>query len=30
MMLLLSGFRRLVEQDKMVRTGRWSEGRPRC
>src|SRR5512138_3450039 len=28
MMLLLSGFRRLVEQDKMVRTGRWSEGRP--
>jgi len=28
MMLLLSGFRRLVEQDMMVRTGRWSEGRP--
>src|ERR1700756_5227404 len=28
MMLLLSGFRRLVEQDKMVREGRWSEGRP--
>src|SRR6476659_7199550 len=28
MMLLLSGFRRLVEQDKMVRTGRWTEGRP--
>jgi len=28
MMLLLSGFRRLVEQDKMVRQGRWSEGRP--
>src|SRR3981189_928312 len=28
MMLLLSGFRRLVEQDKMVRSGRWSEGRP--
>jgi len=28
MMLLLAGFRRLVEQDKMVRTGRWSEGRP--
>src|SRR3974390_2635329 len=28
MMLLLSGFRRLVEQDKMVRQGRWAEGRP--
>ena len=28
MMLLLSGFRRLVAQDKMVREGRWSEGRP--
>src|SRR3979490_1301188 len=28
MMLLLAGFRRLVEQDKMVRTGRWTEGRP--
>src|SRR5215213_2788694 len=28
MMLLLSGFRRLVEQDKMVRSGRWTEGRP--
>jgi D-3-phosphoglycerate dehydrogenase len=28
MMLLLAGFRRLVEQDKMVRGGRWSEGRP--
>ena len=28
MMLLLAGFRRLVEQDKMVRTGRWAEGRP--
>src|SRR5512141_1999279 len=28
MMLLLSGFRRLVEQDKMVRNGRWTEGRP--
>src|SRR5213083_3187664 len=28
MMLLLSGFRRLVEQDKMVREGRWKEGRP--
>jgi len=27
-MLLLAGFRRLVEQDKMVRTGRWTEGRP--
>src|SRR5947207_3180776 len=27
MMLLLSGFRRLVEQDKMVRSGRWAEGR---
>src|SRR5213083_770843 len=28
MMLLLAGFRRLVEQDRMVRQGRWSEGRP--
>src|SRR5437763_4500120 len=28
MMLLLAGFRRLVEQDKMVREGRWTEGRP--
>jgi D-3-phosphoglycerate dehydrogenase / 2-oxoglutarate reductase len=28
MTLLLAGFRRLVEQDKMVREGRWSEGRP--
>src|SRR3979490_2779006 len=28
MMLLLAGFRRLVEQDKMVRAGRWAEGRP--
>src|ERR1700749_1552468 len=28
MMLLLSGFRRLVDQEKMVRTGRWAEGRP--
>jgi D-3-phosphoglycerate dehydrogenase / 2-oxoglutarate reductase len=28
MMLLLAGFRRLVEQDKMVREGRWAEGRP--
>ncbi|MBV9460528.1 MAG: C-terminal binding protein, partial [Bradyrhizobium sp.] len=27
-MLLLAGFRRLIEQDKMVREGRWSEGRP--
>src|ERR1044072_8633877 len=27
-MLLLAGFRRLVEQDRMVRQGRWSEGRP--
>src|SRR5437879_13117937 len=27
MMLLLAGFRRLVEQDKMVRSGRWAEGR---
>src|SRR3981189_3083129 len=27
-MLLLAGFRRLVEQDKMVRSGRWAEGRP--
>jgi D-3-phosphoglycerate dehydrogenase len=27
-MLLLAGFRRLVEQDKMVREGRWAEGRP--
>ena len=26
--LLLSGFRRVVEQDKMVREGRWREGRP--
>ena len=26
MMLMLAGFRRLVEQDKMVRTGRWSRG----
>jgi D-3-phosphoglycerate dehydrogenase / 2-oxoglutarate reductase len=25
---LLAGFRRLVEQDKMVREGRWAEGRP--
>src|SRR5215216_4504218 len=28
MMLLLAGFRRLVEQDRMVREGRWAEGRP--
>lgn len=28
MMLLLAGFRRLVEQDKLVREGRWAEGRP--
>src|SRR3954464_13718970 len=28
MTLLLAGFRRLIEQDKMVRQGRWSEGRP--
>src|SRR5262249_7276925 len=28
MALLLGGFRRLVEQDKMVREGRWAEGRP--
>jgi D-3-phosphoglycerate dehydrogenase len=28
MTLLLAGFRRLVEQDKIVREGRWSEGRP--
>jgi D-3-phosphoglycerate dehydrogenase len=28
MMLLLAAFRRLVEQDKMVRQGRWTEGRP--
>src|ERR1700751_3301047 len=28
MTLLLRGFRRLVEQDKMVREGRWKEGRP--
>ncbi len=28
MMLLLAGFRRLIEQDKMVREGRWKEGRP--
>ncbi|WP_043362950.1 C-terminal binding protein [Belnapia sp. F-4-1] len=28
MTLLLAGFRRLIEQDKMVRDGRWKEGRP--
>lgn len=28
MTLLLGMFRRLVEQDRMVREGRWSEGRP--
>jgi D-3-phosphoglycerate dehydrogenase len=28
MTLLLGGFRRLVEQDQLVRTGRWREGRP--
>ena len=28
MALLLAGFRRLIEQDKMVRDGRWREGRP--
>src|SRR5919107_3216621 len=28
MMLLLAGFRRLLEQDRMVREGRWREGRP--
>ena len=28
MMLLLSTFRRTIEQDKMVREGRWREGRP--
>ncbi len=28
MTLLLGGFRRLVEQDRMVRQGRWKEGRP--
>jgi D-3-phosphoglycerate dehydrogenase len=28
MMLLLSSFRRTIEQDKMVREGRWREGRP--
>ncbi len=28
MALLLSAFRRVVEQDRMVREGRWREGRP--
>jgi len=28
MALLLAGFRRVVEQDRMVREGRWREGRP--
>ena len=28
MMLMLSTFRRLIVQDKLVRDGRWSEGRP--
>ncbi len=28
MTLLLSAFRRIVEQDRMVRDGRWKEGRP--
>ena len=28
MALLLAGHRRLIEQDQMVRTGRWGEGRP--
>ena len=28
MMLLLSSFRRTIEQDRMVREGRWREGRP--
>jgi len=28
MALLLAGFRRLIAQDRMVREGRWSEGRP--
>jgi D-3-phosphoglycerate dehydrogenase len=28
MMLLLAGFRRLIEQDRMARGGRWKEGRP--
>ncbi len=28
MMLLLAAFRRTIEQDRMVREGRWKEGRP--
>ncbi len=28
MALLLAGYRRVIEQDRMVREGRWSEGRP--
>ena len=28
MALLLAGFRRVIEQDRMVREGRWKEGRP--
>jgi len=28
MALLLAGFRRLIEQDRMVREGRWRDGRP--
>src|SRR5207237_3909970 len=28
MAMLLAGFRRIIEQDKMVREGRWKEGRP--
>src|SRR5450432_4159811 len=28
MMLLLAGFRRTIEQDRMVREGKWREGRP--
>ncbi|MDR3470498.1 MAG: C-terminal binding protein, partial [Devosia sp.] len=28
MALLLAGHRRIIEQDRMVRTGRWAEGRP--
>ncbi len=28
MMLLLSSFRRTIEQDRMVREGNWREGRP--
>ena len=28
MALLLAGFRRVIEQDRMVREGRWREGRP--